>query len=281
MKKWLKHILYIPKHQKPTDENILQMIAPSIMGIALCMVCLAGTSWAWFTSTVQTPPQTIESANFDISVTITDANAQPVDLAQPLQAGEDYDVMLTATGTAPSGGYCKIEGAGKTFYTEQVLPDQTQTFTFTPDTTAQYTFTSVWGEHSGKADISWDDDTTGQEQLETGDETTSLPTDAQAAAEYVVQFGDTLWEIARAQHMTVDELAAYNNISDPDSLQIGPIIKIPSEDYEIPSSPAVSEGDDEPTQLPAETEDPAANSPVVTQPAETSDEIGVIGSVDE
>ncbi len=230
MKKWLKHIVYIPKHQKPTDENILHLLLPSVLGVILCMVCLAGTSWAWFTSTVQTPPQTIESANFDISVTITDANAQPVDLAQPLQTGKPYTVTLTATGTAPSGGYCKIEGAGKTFYTEQVFPGQTRTFTFTPDTTAQYTFTSVWGEHLGKADISWDDDTTGQEQLEVGSETTSLPTNAQAAIEYVVQFGDTLWEIAVEYHTTVEKLAVYNSISDPDSLQIGQTIKIPAED---------------------------------------------------
>lgn len=233
MKKWLKHILYIPKHQKPTDENILRLLLPSVLGVILCMVCLAGTSWAWFTSTVQTPPQTIESANFDISVTITDANAQPVDLAQPLQTGKPYTVTLTATGTAPSGGYCIIEGGSEKLYTEQVFLNQPQTFTFTPKNLAIYTFTAVWGEHSGEADIPWDDDTTGQEQLEAGDETTSLPTDAQAAIEYVVQFGDTLWEIAVEYHTTVEKLAVYNSISDPDSLQIGQTIKIPAEDASL------------------------------------------------
>ena len=71
MKPWIKFALHIPRHSKSTDENILRLLVPSLLGILLCMICLAGTTWAWFTASVQTQPQTIEAANYDIAVSIT------------------------------------------------------------------------------------------------------------------------------------------------------------------------------------------------------------------
>ena len=41
MKQWLKSIFYTPKHTKPTDDNILRLLMPSIVGSLLCMVCLS------------------------------------------------------------------------------------------------------------------------------------------------------------------------------------------------------------------------------------------------
>lgn len=275
MKQWLKSIFYTAKHSKPTDENILRLLMPSVVGIALCMVCLAGSTWAWFSSSVQTAPQTIEAANYDISAAVIDASGQPVPSGQPLQAGQKYTVTLTATGNAPSGGYCEVESGAVPLYTAALLPSQTLSFTLIPEQSAVYTFTAVWGKYSGKADIT-NGCTIGAEQPETGDETPAPPISGQNAAEYVVQSGDTLWEIARAQNTTVEELAAYNNISDPASLQTGQTLEIPPKDYEIPSPPAVSGGKDEPAQQPAEAEEPAEETPpeqanpvTETMPADT------------
>lgn len=44
---------------------------------------------------------------------------------------------------------------------------------------------------------------------------------------YTVKEGDTLSSIANAYGMTSQELAAYNNITDPNNLRIGQVIKIP------------------------------------------------------
>ena len=231
MKQWLKHILYIPKHSKPTDENIIRLLLPSFVGILICMICLAGTSWAWFSATIQTVPQTIEAANYDIMVSISDEDSKPVDLNNPLYAGTAYKIRLAATGTAPSGGYCKVEGGTVPLYTAALLPGDMLTFILVPETEAVYTFTPVWGCYSGEADIT-DGCTIEKEQPDTGTKTSSLLTDAQTTAEYVVQSGDTLWKIALAQDTTAEELAAYNNISNPASLQIGQTIKIPAEEDE-------------------------------------------------
>jgi LysM repeat protein len=45
--------------------------------------------------------------------------------------------------------------------------------------------------------------------------------------EYVVQAGDTLFRIATRYGLTVDELASYNGITNPDALSIGQVIRIP------------------------------------------------------
>lgn len=112
MKPWIKFALYIPRHSKSTDENILRLLVPSLLGILLCMICLAGTTWAWFTASVQTQPQTIEAANYDIAVSITNESGDFVPHGQPLETGKSYKVTLTASGTADKfGGYC-IVGCG-------------------------------------------------------------------------------------------------------------------------------------------------------------------------
>ena len=272
MREWLKRIFYIPKHEKPSDENILRLLMPSVVGIALCMVCLAGSTWAWFSASIQTVAQTIEAANYNIAVTV---NGKPVSSPVTLEAGQKYTVTLTAIGNAPSGGYCEVESGAVFLYTETILPNELLAFTLIPDSNAAYTFTAVWGEYSGGADIT-NNCVIGQEETETGEETPAPPISGQNAAEYVVQSGDTLWEIARAQNTTVEELAAYNNISDPASLQTGQTLEIPPEDYEIPSPPAVSGGKDEPAQQPAEAEEPAEETPpeqanpvTETMPADT------------
>lgn len=44
---------------------------------------------------------------------------------------------------------------------------------------------------------------------------------------YVVRPGDTLWQIANQFGLSVDQLAAFNNITDPNNLQVGQELKIP------------------------------------------------------
>lgn len=157
LKQWLKSIFYTPKHTKPTDDNILRLLMPSIVGSLLCMVCLAGTTWAWFSASVHIQPQTITAANYEIAAVVTDESGTMVASGQALQAGQSYRVTLTATGTADEfGGYCIVEGGGSPSYTAQLLPDETLQFTLIPDTTAVYTFTAVWGRYSGEADITTD-----------------------------------------------------------------------------------------------------------------------------
>ena len=151
MKQWLKRFFYEPRHAKPTDENIMRLLTPSILGIILCMVCLAGATWAWFSDSIQTGPQTITAASYDLKVSIRDSNGESVEAKDgkyQLNQGDKYTVQLTPTGTAEKG-YCKIEDPDHTtYYTDQIERGKDFTFTLIPDQSGQYTFTAVWGTHS-------------------------------------------------------------------------------------------------------------------------------------
>ena len=178
MKRRLNAIFYQSKHAKPTDENIFRLLLPSIVGILLCLVCLAGTTWAWFSASVQTPPQTITTAHFDISVSIVDgSNEAVIETAEggySLSENTAYTVKLTAVGTAREyGGYCVVKGGVAPHYTTPLLPGATLSFTLIPDTTAVYTFTAVWGKCSNAADITADC-TIGQEVKISSEDNTPL-----------------------------------------------------------------------------------------------------------
>ena len=194
MKNRIKTVLYTPKHSKSTDENIMWLLLPSFVGIILCMVCLAGSTWAWFSASVQTSPQTITAGNYDIKVDISPDPAPAEGGVYSLEPYQSYTVTLTASGTAPSGGYCKIEGGVAPLYTTQLKPGNALTFTLSPETTADYTFTAVWGNYSGVANIT--DGCTIKKQAGTPP-APSTP-EAQQPADnnetvYVVQPGDSLW----------------------------------------------------------------------------------------
>lgn len=232
------------------------------------MICLAGTTWAWFTASVQTQPQTIEAANYDIAVSITNESGDFVSHGQPLKTGKSYKVTLTASGTADKfGGYCIVGCGDVMLYTAQLLPGHTLSFTLTPPETAAYTFTAVWGSHSGETDIK-NGSTIGQK---TG--VLSAPEDPetqQAAADesvYMVRSGDSLWNIAQQHGTAVEKIAAYNDIDKNAVLQIGQEIKIPPADYEITEESVSSSSRQTESQQKADEPAPTGPESAASEPA--------------
>lgn len=245
MKQWKKSLLYTPKHTKPTDKNLMRLFLPSIVGILICMVCLAGTTWAWFSASVQTGAQTITAASFNVEVAITPTPVKSEGGKYTLAGNTAYTVTLTATGTADEiGGYCIVgKAAGDKHYTtSQIKPGGSLQFTLIPEADGIYTFTAVWGKYSGKADISAGA-VIGQEQASgSGTEPSNQPTEDTASTEpvYVVQSGDTLSDIASQYGTAAAKAAAYNGVESPESLQNGQKIKTSPADYEIPAEPSAS-----------------------------------------
>lgn len=76
---------------------------------------------------------------------------------------------------------------------------------------------------------------------------------------YVVKAGDTLSTIAAQVDRTIVALAAYNNIKDPTTIQVGQTLKIPPADY-VPPTPTPKR----PTKTPTPT---ATATPSITLPA--------------
>lgn len=95
----------------------------------------------------------------------------------------------------------------------------------TDSTNSDSTSSDSTSTDSTSSDSSTTDGTTTDS---TSSDSTTTTTTATTGSSYTVQSGDTLWKIARLYSTTVDALASYNGIEDPDYIYIGDVIKIPS-----------------------------------------------------
>lgn len=292
MKQWIKSAIHIPKHAKPTDENILQLLLPSFAGIIICMVCLAGMTWAWFSASISTPPQTITAANYEVTVTsvIKEADGEkvePQDEKYALEANTAYAIQLESKGTAKEhGGYCLIQNDNGTavFYTQTFKPGEHITISLTITDKGNYTFTGVWGSIPTDVDENQIIKDIGNSALETPPVTdeasgkeNNTDTPVQPETEnnetvYVVQLGDTLSKIAEKYHTSVAKLGAYNGIENADEIQVGQEIKIPPADYEVPekhasSAPQTTESQQKKDE--AVSSEPESTSSLDTKPETT------------
>ena len=95
------------KIEKVTDDALSRSIISSVIGILLCMVCLVGTTWAWYSLSVESGNNEMTGANFDFRVAIT----EPFEATDGVYtfAGGLHTVTLTKVeGCTATKGFCKV-----------------------------------------------------------------------------------------------------------------------------------------------------------------------------
>lgn len=131
-------IFYKGKHTRSSDRKYMQNAVPLFLGMLICMSCLAGGTWAWFSANQTAPVQTIQSAEYSVAVTVMDTSSTgtPIEVnvednvaSCTLTPNTNYSVTLTPNGTATKG-YCLITDENKVYTTGQLLVDKTLTFTY-------------------------------------------------------------------------------------------------------------------------------------------------------
>lgn len=149
---FFKRFFYQGKYVKKKERNnsIALLLLPSVLGICLCIVCVCGMTWAWYTASVETPTQSITAAYYTVVVDSVENEGTPVSASDgnyTLTAGQIYTIKLRASGTVQNcGGYCLIaHNDVPACYTQTFKPDETITITIQPEETGVYTFSGVWG----------------------------------------------------------------------------------------------------------------------------------------
>ena len=66
----LKDMFTVSKCQKVTEKQLLRVLTASICSIVLCMTCLAGTTWALFTVTIENTDNVIQIGKPEIVLTV-------------------------------------------------------------------------------------------------------------------------------------------------------------------------------------------------------------------
>lgn len=127
--------------KRRNSDNILRLLAPSVIGACICAVCLCGASWAWFTAATEASTTTIRSATFQISDVKVEAENLETNAVQAtkLESGK-FEVSLEngsytlqiipATGNTSTKGFCCIkickgkDTAGTDYYTSDIGKDK-------------------------------------------------------------------------------------------------------------------------------------------------------------
>lgn len=137
-------------------RGIYRILAPSIVGIGICTVCLCGASWAWFNASVGSTMQTIKTPTYQFELIIVKSNDSALtanDGAYTLAADTEYTVEIKTTGTVGATGYCTlvINDSDKR-NTVQISAGDTFTFTIRANEAASIKLTGNWGTSSNEGE---------------------------------------------------------------------------------------------------------------------------------
>lgn len=124
------------KNGMAAESSVWRMLLPSFLGIIVCTICLAGMTWAWFTSGVQSQ-STISAEEYSLRETVTvqneDALTKGNDETYALAANQTYVLTLNPNTEPNGGGYCIIQitsgGTTSTYYTKALTRGQEYNFT--------------------------------------------------------------------------------------------------------------------------------------------------------
>ena len=142
------------------SDNIVHILAPSVLGLCICAVCLCGMSWAWFTASTAASATTIRSATLQIEdVKLgdkelrSDGNGRYTSTEQLTESSYTLSFKATDSSTATKG-FCKISikignSAETPYYTEDIADKTAHTVTITVNNISNENVTitvePIWG----------------------------------------------------------------------------------------------------------------------------------------
>lgn len=144
------------------SDNIVHILAPSVLGLCICAVCLCGMSWAWFTASTAASATTIRSATLQIGdVKLGDKELTPdgngrYTITEQLTENS-YTLSFKATDSSTATkGFCKISikignSAETPYYTEDIADKTAHTVTITVNNISNENVTitvePIWGQN--------------------------------------------------------------------------------------------------------------------------------------
>lgn len=144
------------------SDNIVHILAPSVLGLCICAVCLCGMSWAWFTASTAASATTIRSATLQIEEVKLDNRLLTSDgkgrytITQKLTEGR-YTLSFKATDSSTATeGFCKISikignSAETPYYTEDIADKNTHNVTIIVNNNSNENITitvePIWGQN--------------------------------------------------------------------------------------------------------------------------------------
>lgn len=119
------------KSERLSDRAFLRLISASITSIILCMVCLASTTWAWFSESIYVDSTKIVAAHGTVSVksvvgpdgALSDAEIDQLISKQGLDLRSGTYVITIERNSGSSSGYFVLLWNQNKYYAEGLIRD--------------------------------------------------------------------------------------------------------------------------------------------------------------
>lgn len=138
-----KETFYTGKREHPQEKkpaSLTALLMPSLLGVAICLVCLCSLTWAWFTATQNSGVQPIQSATATVTASLNNTALGEL----PIEEG------MTGTGTltlhmdgSAQYAYVVIKVGGTEYHTDYL--SATKDYTITVNESGA-TLTLCWGK---------------------------------------------------------------------------------------------------------------------------------------
>ena len=145
--------------------ELIRTLGPPILAIILCLICLCGMTWAWFTANDEGTVAEIKSAHVLPDVTLTDNSSEDFDAKEKsdiqecsfnLSAQTEYTLDIRkGSKCSASEGYAEITISGdtygsKTYRTSELISDSPGTYRLTIQAGEDVSVTveGCWGSSS-------------------------------------------------------------------------------------------------------------------------------------
>ena len=98
-----KETFYTGKREHPQEKkpaSLTALLMPSLLGVAICLVCLCSLTWAWFTATQNSGVQPIQSATATVTASLNDTALGELKVGEPYSLNGTGKLTLHMAGDA-------------------------------------------------------------------------------------------------------------------------------------------------------------------------------------
>ena len=98
-----KETFYTGKREHPQEKkpaSLTALLMPSLLGVAICLVCLCSLTWAWFTATQNSGVQPIQSATATVTASLNDTALGELKVGEPCSLNGTGKLTLHMAGDA-------------------------------------------------------------------------------------------------------------------------------------------------------------------------------------
>ncbi len=155
----IKNIIKNIKKIYKKNEEVIKLVLPSSLALALYLSCMVGSTFAWFTMTKTYKIEKIETTKYEIQTRVgvedTTSSAVTLNDLYYLQADKIYEITIRSNGTATKG-YVNLQIDDYVFKTVDTTKIENNKITFyiKPTIDIEIEFVPIWGfESLTKADI--------------------------------------------------------------------------------------------------------------------------------